>query len=118
MADYSICYDDETEKATQEVRGNLHQANFEANKMYTSLDKVREALEAGTQVWDLPYLREKYRDDDYESDGDEDDDEGEGEGDYDEEYDEEEEEVKGQSASGEDAQADSNDESFLKNLIK
>ena len=68
MNDYSISYADEEYKDdpnhTLNVKGRFSKTNYEANKQFTSIDKIKESLEApNIQLWDVPCIREKYRED-------------------------------------------------------
>ena len=67
MNDYSICFDDADWQGdhvkTVNVKGRFNQLNFEANKKFTSIQKIKESLDLGVQLWDVPCIREFYTED-------------------------------------------------------
>jgi len=67
MNDYSICFN-ESEYASDaarrvNVKGRFSKANFEANKQFEAIDKLKSALENNVQLWDVPCIRERYTED-------------------------------------------------------
>ena len=67
MNDYSICFNEEEYKGdhlrTVNVKGRYSKANYDANKQFTSIPKLKDALSAGIQLWDVPCIRENYTED-------------------------------------------------------
>ncbi len=52
MNDYSVCFDEsefsESEKLTKNVKGYYNKANFEANKRFSEVEKIKAAIDKGT----------------------------------------------------------------------
>jgi len=85
MNDYSPMFS--ADEQTPDVKGRFSHKNFEANKIYESAAMFKE-LSATRQIWQIPYLRDPFHED---NDTDEEDEEED-----DEESDEETEEFKAQ----------------------
>jgi len=79
MNDFSIAFDEKDyigdEHMTKNVKGRFNRANYEANKQFASVKKIKEALAVNIQIWDVPCIREAYTED---NDTDEDEEEAEG----------------------------------------
>ena len=79
MNDYTINYE-ESDYAndpikTANVKGRYNKQNFEENKQFTSIQKMKDALQAGIQLWDVPCIRETYTEDNDTEEDDESDEE-------------------------------------------
>ena len=63
MNDYSVCFDPTEYQGnsirTSNVKGRFNRANFEANRQFTDLDKIKESLQS-MELWDVPCIRDKY----------------------------------------------------------
>lgn len=67
MNDYSICFDEDQyindPVKTKNVKGRYSKANYEENKQFTSVEKLKQALDQGIPIWDVPCVRETYDED-------------------------------------------------------
>ena len=67
MNDYTINFDEEeyahNNDYTINVKGRYNKANFEANSQFSSVEKIKESLNSGIQLWDVPCIRETYIED-------------------------------------------------------
>ena len=67
MNDYTINFDEEeyahNHDYTINVKGRYNKANFEANRQFSSVEKIKESLNSGIQLWDVPCIRETYIED-------------------------------------------------------
>ena len=83
MNDYSINFDEEeyadNHERTCNVKGRYNRANFTANRQFSSVEKIKNSLNAGIQLWDVPCIRETYAEDN-DTEEDEDDEELESNG--------------------------------------
>ena len=78
MNDYSINFDEEeyahNNDYTINVKGRYNKANYEANSQFSSVEKIKESLNSGIQLWDVPCIRETYiEDNDTQEEDDEED---------------------------------------------
>ena len=67
MNDYSINFDEEEyaddHERTVNVKGRYNRDNFAANRQFSSVEKTKNALNSGIQLWDVPCIRETYAED-------------------------------------------------------
>ena len=59
---------------TKNVTGRYSRRNYDSNHQFSSVDKIKIALNAGIQLWDVPCIRDYYNEDndtDDESDDEE-----------------------------------------------
>ena len=67
MNDYSIIFDEDeysdNHEHTVNVKGRFNRSNFTANKQYSSVEKVKACLNTGIQLWDVPFVRETFTED-------------------------------------------------------
>ena len=73
MNNYEINFGEEDQDQVK-VKGNFNKENFEANQRLLSTVEIKSALEAGTQLWDLAYIKDAYTEDN-NTDDDEDEEE-------------------------------------------
>ena len=81
MNDYSINFDEEeyadNHEHTVNVKGRYNRANFAANSQFSSVDKIKASLNSGTQLWDIPCIRETFIEDNDTQEEDEEDEDAE-----------------------------------------
>ena len=82
MNDYSLIYEgDEScqpqnEREELNMKGRFNWENFEANTKFTEVDKFRQSMLRGIQLWDVPCLKDTFdEDNDTEEEGSDSDDE-------------------------------------------
>lgn len=79
MNDYSLMFDEADyegdETRTVNVKGRFNKANYESNRQFTAIDKIKNALDQGMQIWDVPCIRETYTEDNDTEEDEESDDE-------------------------------------------
>ena len=67
MNDYTICFDEadyaDDRERTINVKGRYNKDNFESNKQFTSIPRIKDSLQSGMQLWDVPCIREAYNED-------------------------------------------------------
>ena len=67
MNDYTVCFDESeyngSERLTKNIKGYYNKANYEANKQFTEVEKIKAAIAQGIQLWDVPCIRETYTED-------------------------------------------------------
>ena len=67
MNDYSINFDEgeyaDDHERTVNVKGRYNRDNFAANRQFSSVEKTKNALNSGIQLWDVPCIRETYAED-------------------------------------------------------
>ena len=67
MNDYSMCFDESeyigSEKLTKNVKGYFNKGNYEANKKFTTVENIEATIDQGMQLWDIPCIRETYKED-------------------------------------------------------
>ena len=78
MNDYSINFDEEQyvndHVRSKNVKGRYNKANFEANRQFSAIDKIKAALASGIPTWDLPCVRDTFTEDNDTEEENEDDD--------------------------------------------
>lgn len=73
MNDYSINFNEvEQSDFSKQIKGYFNETNYEANKKFTKVDQIKNNINNGIQLWDLPCIRETYTEDnDTEEESDE-----------------------------------------------
>ena len=67
MNDYSINFRREQYEGdfvrTKNVTGRYSRRNYHSNNQFMSVEKIKSALEAGIQLWDVPTIRDQFTED-------------------------------------------------------
>ena len=67
MNDYSICFDEsmylDSSIKTKNVKGRFSKENYEMNKQFASIKKLKQSIEEGMPLWDVPCMRDNFAED-------------------------------------------------------
>ena len=67
MNDYTINFSPEQYEddpvAKKNVKGRYNKANFNANIKFESIESVKEYMTTGVKIWDVPYIKDFYIED-------------------------------------------------------
>lgn len=63
MNNYQVNYPEHPNSDNIKITGSFNKANYETNKRFSAVSTLKAELAAGTQLWDLPCIRDNFKED-------------------------------------------------------
>ena len=63
MNNYQVNYPEHPNSDNVKITGSFNKANYETNKRFSAVSTLKAELAAGTQLWDLPCIRDNFKED-------------------------------------------------------
>ena len=63
MNNYQVNYPEHPNSNNVKITGSFNKANYETNKRFSAVSTLKAELAAGTQLWDLPCIRDNFKED-------------------------------------------------------
>ena len=62
MNNYQVNYPEHPNSDNIKITGSFNKSNYETNKRFSAVSTLKAELAAGTQLWDLPCIRDNFKD--------------------------------------------------------